>query len=120
MGRTGAGKSTIFNTLFRMVEIESGEIDIDGINIATIGLADLRRKLSIIPQTPVLFTGTIRFNLDPFNEHPDSELWEALERAHLKPVIAKSPLGLDTEVGCRGCTPRLCRRWCQMVEQDRL
>jgi ABC-type multidrug transport system ATPase subunit len=88
----------MFNTLFRIVEPESGVILIDSVNILQMGLADLRRRLGIIPQTPVLFSGTIRFNLDPFNEHNDADLWESLERAHLKDAVRRNPLGLDAEV----------------------
>ncbi|XP_024396529.1 ABC transporter C family member 2 [Physcomitrium patens] len=98
VGRTGAGKSSMFNTLFRIVEPESGVITIDGVNILQLGLADLRKRLGIIPQTPVLFSGTIRFNLDPFNEHNDADLWESLERAHLKDAIRRNSQGLDAEV----------------------
>jgi ATP-binding cassette subfamily C (CFTR/MRP) protein 1 len=83
VGRTGAGKSSIMSTLFRMVELSGGSIKIDGINIAEVGLGDLRQRLAIIPQDPTLFRGTIRSNLDPFGEHTDLELWSALRQADL-------------------------------------
>ncbi len=83
VGRTGAGKSSIMSTLFRLIELSGGSITIDGENISKVGLNDLRSRLAIIPQDPTLFRGTIRSNLDPFNEHTDLELWSALRQSDL-------------------------------------
>lgn len=83
VGRTGSGKSTMALSFFRFLEASSGSISIDGIDISTIGIQDLRSQLTIIPQDAVLFSGTIRSNIDPFEEHSDSAVWESLERAHL-------------------------------------
>lgn len=80
-GRTGAGKSTIMSALYRLNELSGGKILIDGIDISNLGLYDLRRKLTIIPQDPVLFRGTVRKNLDPFSEYPEDLLWDALVRS---------------------------------------
>ncbi|CAN3376554.1 hypothetical protein DIURU_002695 [Diutina rugosa] len=82
-GRTGAGKSSIMAALYRLVGLESGTISIDGLDISSVGLHTLRSRLSIIPQDPVLFEGTIRHNLDPFDEIDDDTMWQALRRAHL-------------------------------------
>ncbi|KAK3818725.1 MAG: P-loop containing nucleoside triphosphate hydrolase protein [Benniella sp.] len=99
VGRTGSGKSTLALSLFRFMEASSGSIVIDGIDISKIGLEDLRRRLTIIPQDAVLFNGTIRSNLDPFQEHTDYEIWEALRRVHLADVMdSASVFGTGTSV----------------------
>nr|UJH94428.1 Yor1.1 [Starmerella bombicola] len=97
-GRTGAGKSTILASLFRLTELSGGRIVIDGIDVSTIGLRDLRTKLAIIPQEPVLFQGTIRSNLDPFGDHSDTELWSALRRAG---VIRADEAGVNGQVSAK-------------------
>ncbi|KAG2341335.1 ABC transporter [Suillus weaverae] len=83
VGRTGAGKSSIMTAIYRMVELASGSISIDGVDISTVGLAQLRKGLSIIPQDAFLFSGTLRTNLDPFGLHDDAKLYDAMKRAYL-------------------------------------
>ena len=80
MGRTGSGKSTLTQCLFRTLELASGSITIDGVDIGSVNLHTLRSRISIIPQDPVLFTGTVRKNLDPFSDYDDAALWDVLKQ----------------------------------------
>ena len=98
VGRTGAGKSTMMIALFRITDLCEGSIEIDGIDLAKLGLEDVRRALCIIPQDPVLFSASVRFNIDPFNEATDEDIWSVLEQVELKDVIDNMPRKLDDDV----------------------
>ena len=98
VGRTGAGKSTICLGLTRIVEADVGAIVIDGLDINTLGLADLREKITIIPQDPTLFEGSLRFNLDPVGSLKDSELLRMAKKASLEDLINRDEKGLDQEI----------------------
>lgn len=99
-GRTGSGKSSLMVLLFRISEIEDdgGKILIDGVNAADIGTAALRLNLSIIPQDPVVFSNTVRYNLDPFHNASDEELWDVLKKVQMAEIIAALPGGLEEQV----------------------
>jgi ABC-type multidrug transport system fused ATPase/permease subunit len=99
VGRTGSGKSTVMQTLFRLLEAERGSVSIDGIDISKVGLHRLRTRISVIPQVPTLFSGcSVRENLDLFGIHSDEAIMKAIEDVHLSETIAELPKGYDSFV----------------------
>ena len=103
-GRTGSGKSTIATALFRLTELAGGRITLDGVALATVGLLGVRgRACAIIPQDPLLFRGTLRFNLDPLGEHGDFELVEALRKVGLRDRVLAAVAGRETEASVYTC-----------------
>jgi ATP-binding cassette subfamily C (CFTR/MRP) protein 1 len=97
-GRTGSGKSSLMVALFRIQELSDGKLYIDNLDVATVPLSVLRRKLGIIPQDPVMFSASVRFNLDPFKQFSDEEIWKVLENANIKEHVLSLPKKLDEEV----------------------
>ncbi|XP_070181093.1 ATP-binding cassette sub-family C member 10-like [Littorina saxatilis] len=101
VGRTGSGKSSLFLTLFRMMEVQAGTISVDDVDLTNLDLKDIRSRFAIIPQDPFLFSGSVRLNLDPTGAYSEDQLWALLERCHLATVVERLG-GLEADVGERG------------------
>jgi ATP-binding cassette subfamily C (CFTR/MRP) protein 1 len=102
VGRTGSGKSTLVLALLRLVEIESGRIELDGVDTSRIDLKILRRAIAVVPQDPLLLSGTLRENIDPFSRFSTNEIHEALERMHFRQAVERLPQGLESQISGTG------------------
>merc|ERR1712151_148127 len=98
VGRTGSGKSTIMGAIFRLFPLDGGQIVFGGVDIADVGLQQLRRQITIVPQDPILFSGPLRKNLDPCAERADDEIWHSLKRCSMDEFAAALEGGLDATV----------------------
>lgn len=99
IGRTGSGKSSLLLALIRIVEPESGSVvNLDGVDVSHVPVFELRSRIGVAPQLPVVFSGTVRYNVDPFGKHTDAEVWNALEQARIKAMVRSLPKGLDSPV----------------------